>query len=158
MRDATGTDNPVLQERLVQQVCDSLWLPEGLDEDESKVRIQSAIYMLQGIAPADQVEGMLATQMVAAHNAVLECLRRAMIPDQSFAGRDQNLKHATKLLTIYARQIDVLNKHRGKGQQKMTVEYVNVESGGQAVVGHVETGKAGAPRPAAKKRKGRREP
>lgn len=152
-RDATGTDNPVLQERLLQQVYDSLWLPEGLNEDERKARIQSAIYMLQGIGPADQVEGMLATQMVATHNAVLECLRRAMIPTQSLQGRDQNLKHATKLLTIYTRQIDVLNKHRGKGHQKVTVEYVNVEAGGQAVVGHVETGKAATPRPKASNRK-----
>ena len=28
---------------------------------------------------------------------------------------------------------------RGKGQQKMTVERVNVESGGQAIVGNVHT-------------------
>lgn len=85
---------------------------------------------------------MLAIQMVATHNAAMECLRRAMIPAQSFEGRDQNLKHATKLLSIYSRQIEVLDKHRGKGQQKMIVEYVNVEAGGQAVVGHVEAGRA----------------
>jgi hypothetical protein len=32
-----------------------------------------------------------------------------------------------------------LNRHRGKGQQKVTVEHVHVHSGGQAVVGVVET-------------------
>ena len=42
---------------------------------------------------------------------------------------------------MYARQIETLDKHRGKGQQKVTVEYVNVEPGGQAIVGHVETGR-----------------
>jgi hypothetical protein len=30
------------------------------------------------------------------------------------------------------------NRHRGKGQQKVTVEHVHVHSGGQAVVGVVE--------------------
>jgi hypothetical protein len=34
--------------------------------------------------------------------------------------------------------LDALNKHRGKGQQKVTVEHVHVHAGGQAVVGTVE--------------------
>lgn len=46
---------------------------------------------------------MLATQLVATHEAAMECLRRAMISEQSFKGRDVNLKHAEKLLQIYAR-------------------------------------------------------
>ena len=88
---------------------------------------------------------MLATEMVATHEAMMECMRRAMIRDQSFEGWDQNLKHAEKLLAIFARQIEVLDKHRGKGQQKVTVEHVHVEAGGQAIVGHVEAGASGVP-------------
>ncbi len=141
IEEATGTDSPELQQRLISQVYDTLWLPEGLSDEERMARIRSAISMLQGIRPADEIEGMLATQMVSTHNAAMECLRRAMIQGQSLEGRDQNLKHATKLLSIYSRQIEVLNKHRGKGQQKVTVEYVHVESGAQAIVGHVEAGK-----------------
>jgi hypothetical protein len=34
--------------------------------------------------------------------------------------------------------LDALNRQRGKGQQKVTVEHVHVHSGGQAVVGMVE--------------------
>ena len=83
----------------------------------------------------------MAAQMVATHSAAMECLRRAMFEGQTFEGRDQNLKHAAKFLSIYTRQVEVLDKHRGKGQQKVTVEYVNVEPGGQAIVGHVEMGK-----------------
>ena len=146
-KEATGTEDSLLQNRLINQAFDSLWLPGDLDEDERMARIRSAISLLQGIKPSGEVEGMLATQMVGTHNAAMECLRRAMLQGQSFEGRDQNLKHAAKLLSIYARQIEVLDKHRGKGQQKVTVEYVNVESGGQAVVGHIESGKAaGTPR------------
>ncbi len=145
--EATGTDNPELQQRLITQVYDALWLPEGLSDEERMARIQSAISMLQGIRPADEIEGMLATQMVSTHNAAMECLRRAMIQGQTFHGQEQSMKHATKLLSIYARQIEVLNKHRGKGQQKVTVEYVNIESGAQAVVGQIEAGSAaGSPR------------
>jgi hypothetical protein len=32
-----------------------------------------------------------------------------------------------------------LNRHRGKGQQKVTVEHVHVHEGGQAIVGNVES-------------------
>ena len=38
----------------------------------------------------------------------------------------------------YATLLEALNRHRGKGQQKVTVEHVHVHSGGQAVVGVVE--------------------
>lgn len=95
--------------------------------------------MLRGIKPMDMIENMLATQMVATHSAALECLRRAMLTNQTFAGFEQSLKHAAKLMSIYARQVETLNKHRGKGQQKVTVEHVHVAAGGQAMVGHIET-------------------
>src|ERR1700730_10346044 len=36
-----------------------------------------------------------------------------------------------------------LNRHRGKGQQKVTVEHVHVHSGGQAIVGPVAPGRRG---------------
>ncbi|MEM9128795.1 MAG: hypothetical protein AAGA97_03620 [Pseudomonadota bacterium] len=50
------------------------------------------------------------------------------------------LKHAHKLMTLYSQKLARLDKHRGKGQQRVTVEHVNVEPGGQAIVGHVDTG------------------
>jgi hypothetical protein len=81
---------------------------------------------------------MLAVQMVGTHSAALECLRRAAIPDQSFEGRNKALTLAQKLMSLYANQMAALDKHRGKGQQKVIVEHVNVEAGGQAIVGNVE--------------------
>ena len=137
---ATGTDVARLQLELLNQVSGTLWLPDQLSEDEKRERMRSAIAMLEGIKPQGEIEGLLATQMVATHSASMECLRRAMVPGQSFEGRDMNLKHAAKLLALYTRQVEVLDKHRGKGQQKMTIEHINVEPGGQAIVGNVEAG------------------
>ena len=37
--------------------------------------------------------------------------------------------------------LEALNKHRGKGQQKVTVEHVHVHQGGQAIVGRIHTEK-----------------
>jgi hypothetical protein len=80
---------------------------------------------------------MLAVQMIATHEAATECLRRSMLPDQTFAGRDQTLRHAAKLMGIYERQLAALDKRRGRGQQSVTVKYVHVGQGGQAIVGNV---------------------
>jgi hypothetical protein len=61
-----------------------------------------------------------------------------MLPEQSFEGRRENLNQANKLSRTYTNLLEALNRHRGKGQQKVTVEHVHVHSGGQAVVGTVE--------------------
>src|SRR6266516_5764710 len=87
---------------------------------------------------------MIAAQMLAAHNAAMECYRRAMLKDQPFEGYRENLNQANKLSRTYALLLDALNRHRGKGQQKVTVDHVHVHSGGQAVVGMVETPGAGS--------------
>jgi hypothetical protein len=61
-----------------------------------------------------------------------------MIREQTFEGRREALTQANKLSRTYAALLDALNRHRGKGQQKVTVEHVHVHSGGQAIVGPVE--------------------
>ena len=138
MVEATGTNDPELAQRLINQVYETLWLPAELSDEERLQHIRAAIAALRGIKPRDEVEGMLATQMVATHAAAMECLRRSMIQEQKFKGRDNNLRHAAKLLSIFAKQLETLNRNRGKGQQKMTIEHVNVEYLGQATVGHIE--------------------
>src|SRR5215210_6059572 len=67
----------------------------------------------------------------------MECYRRAMIGEQTFEGRRENLAQANKLSRTYAALLEALSRHRGKGQQKVTVEHVYVHAGGQAVVGMV---------------------
>ena|SRR5215510_10672875 len=62
-----------------------------------------------------------------------------MIPEQTFEGRRESLSQANKLGRTYAVLLDALNRHRGKGQQKVTVEHVHVHPGGQAMVGTVES-------------------
>jgi hypothetical protein len=83
---------------------------------------------------------MVAAQLVASHNAAMECYRRAMIAEQSFEGRKENLNQANKLSRTHSTLLEALNRHRGKGQQKVTVEHVHVHNGGQAIVGNVEGG------------------
>ena len=81
---------------------------------------------------------LIAAQLVACHNASMECYRRAMIGEQTFEGKRENLCQANKLSRTYATLLESLNRHRGKGAQKVTVEHVHVHEGGQAIVGNVE--------------------
>ena len=67
-----------------------------------------------------------------------------MMGEQTLEGRRDNLSQANKLSRTYAVLLDALNRYRGKeGQQKVTVEHVDVHAGGQAVVGMVESPRGG---------------
>jgi hypothetical protein len=107
----------------------------------SEQNINEALAAVTGIAARDEVEAMLAVQMVATHFAAITLLRRLKsaenIPQQDSAG---NL--AVKLLRTYTAQVEALQRYRSKGQQRVTVEHVHVHQGGQAIVGTVEGGGA----------------
>ncbi|EHJ48868.1 hypothetical protein DFW101_2865 [Solidesulfovibrio carbinoliphilus subsp. oakridgensis] len=92
---------------------------------------------MTGLAPQNELEGMLAAQMTACHNAAMECLRRACVKDQTFEGRKMNMTFADRFLRTFAVQVEALGKYRKGGQQKVVVEHVHVYPGGQAIVGNV---------------------
>jgi hypothetical protein len=122
---------------LTNQTLSTLWLAS---KDEARNRQYSAtLAALIGIAPQGEIEGMIAAQLVACHNASMECYRRAMLGEQTFLGRRENLSQANKLSRTYATLLEALNRHRGKGAQKVTVEHVHVHEGAQAIVGNVES-------------------
>ena len=127
---------------LANQTANTLWLSKDAETRRRQYGAMSAA--LSGIEPKDEVEGMIAAQLIAAHNTTMECYRRAMINDQTFESRRENLSQANKLSRTYATLLDALNRHRGKGQQKVTVEHVHVHSGGQAIVGAVESSRGSA--------------
>ena len=76
---------------------------------------------LIGIKPTDAIEGMLAAQMVATHNAALECYRRAMLGEQkdlSEWGGVENLNQANKLTRSYATLLEALNRIAARGSNE----------------------------------------
>ena len=133
-----GSQSDAWNTAVANQALQTLWL-NGSDDEERDLRLKKAtLAALTGIGPNDELEGMMAAQLLAAHNAAMECYRRAMFDNQTVEGRRENLNQANKLSRTWATLLEGLNKHRGKGQQKVTVEHVHVHSGGQAVVGAVE--------------------
>jgi hypothetical protein len=131
-----GSQSDHWNNTLANQAVQALWVKNSSAEERDK-QLSATVAALMGIGPKDELEGMMAAQLVAAHNAAMECYRRAMIGEQSFEGRRENLTQANKLSRTYAALVEALNRHRGKGEQKVTVEHVHVHAGGQAVVGMV---------------------
>ena len=132
-----GSHSDCLNTMLANQAMQALWLEQS-DASERDRKRGATVDALVGIGPKDELEGMMAAQLIAAHCAAMECYRRAMLGELTFEGRRENLNQANKLSRTWAMLLDALNKHRGKGHQKVTVEHVHVHAGGQAVVGNVE--------------------
>jgi hypothetical protein len=96
-----------------------------------------ALTTIYRIAPQDEIEGLLSAQMVCVHSLAMQCLKRASRGDRTTGGIDANINSATKLLRTFTTQMEALNRHRGKLGQPMVVGNVNVNEGGQAIVGPV---------------------
>lgn len=143
-QDLSGSTNPWLSCNLVNQMLRVSWRGSREDADTKLLHDQAVLAAMAGIAPRDPIEGLLAAQMVAVHEASMECFRRAALPEQTFAGREMGLKYGAKLARTYATLVETLDRHRGKGQpQVVRVERVTVEAGGQAIVGTVNPGGVG---------------
>jgi hypothetical protein len=87
------------------------------------------------IKAENSLERMLAHQLAVTHKMVIEQMSRAhgaCPPDTEI----KRLNVATRLMSVYQQGLLTLKKLR-QGQQKITVQYVNVAEGGQAVIGNI---------------------
>lgn len=115
------------------------WHPKRGEDPEADLHAEMGLTMaaLEAFKPADPVEGMLASQAVALHEASMHCFRLAMIPEQPFEIASKCRKDGANLGRAFADTLDALARHRGKGPQVIRVEKMLVADGGQAVVGNV---------------------
>jgi len=137
LQSLSGSDDFDFCITLLTQVVNAQWRP---DSAELTQQVEATRAAMMGMKPRDALEGMLIGQLIAIHNAAMECCRRAMIPGQTFEGGREALNQANKLSRTYALLTEALDRHRGKGQQHIRVEHVNVHAGGQAIVGAVTPG------------------
>lgn len=111
---------------------------KGLSDEASN----TVLGFVSAMKPRDPAELLLLTQMAAIHRSTMMLAQRlnhtTTIPQQDAAERALN-----KLARTFAGQMETLKRYRSKGQQTVRVERVTVESGGQAIVGHVEAGGGG---------------
>lgn len=144
LRPIGGSGSKALNNVLANQAIATLWLPSGVAEEERDRRCQAALIAMMEFRSADGIEGMLAAQAVGLHSASMECLRRAMIPEQSGQASDQLRRQGANLSRAFLDVLAALDRKRGKGvRQVVRVERVMVAPGGQAIVGSVQAGAAG---------------
>ena len=48
------------------------------------------------------------------------------------------MKSALKLIRLHTETVEAINRYKRKGEQKVIVQHVHVEPGGQAIVGAIE--------------------
>ena len=116
------TRNPQTQKPARKRAC-------GPRESPSKKVVGSAFFDLI----------RLTLQAISENASGLAFARRLAnvetIPQQDSAERALN-----KLARTFTTQIEALKRYRSTGQQKVTVEHVTVQAGGQAILGNVSHG------------------
>jgi hypothetical protein len=118
------------------------WYPSQIIEvakPGARADEQATNAMIAGIAamrPRDEAEAMLIAQMIATHELAMTFARR-LKRTENIPQQDSAVNGLTKLTRTYAAQMEALKRYRSKGEQKMTVQHVQVAEGGQAIVGSV---------------------
>ena len=108
------------------------------DGDDAGSALNKSITLIAASDPKNQLELMLATQLAMTH---ITLSKSARLLDQNCSDV-QTISSLGNLYTKLSRlgidQINTLERIKGKGQQKIIVEKVNIEAGGQAAIGVYE--------------------
>jgi hypothetical protein len=133
-----GTCDPHFMAGVQSQVATIGTYGRQIDEGASNFLLS----VVRGVQPRDEMEAMLAVQMGAIHQATMMMARRLNHAD-NITQQDAAERALNKLARTYATQMEALKRYRTGGQQKVTVEHVTVNPGGQAIVGAVAHGGGG---------------
>jgi hypothetical protein len=129
-----STDNAFI-DGIMKQLINAGSQGGGIDEGG----VNYMVSVIKGVKPQDQLETMLAAQMAAVHNATMTYARRLSLAD-TLMEADAAERSFNKLARTFTTQMEALKRYRNGGEQKVTVQHVNVEDGGQAIVGNVQGG------------------
>jgi hypothetical protein len=138
LTEALGTVDGDFVKGLLAQLVNA----SSQDQRPNESAINFLLSVIKGAKPKDQFEAMLAAQMAAIHTATMTFTRQLAnvetIPQQDSAERALN-----KLARTFAMQMEALKRYRTGGEQKVTVQHVSVNEGGQAIVGNVNQAASG---------------
>jgi hypothetical protein len=145
-KDIGGGESEKWNLRQMQLVVSALPRVNSRDEKSAGEIGSAVISGLMDVKPTDPVEGMLTSQMMVAHEAALDMYRRAWAqPPEHFEARCRYLQMADKAQRTLAILTERLDRHRGAGQQSITVKHVTVNAD-NAIVGDVnQTPGGGSP-------------
>jgi hypothetical protein len=106
----------------------------GASGEGGEAKANAVLAVIDGIRPKNEVEAMLASQMVVTRHLAMELLGRARRV-QDIEQFDWAVNAASKLLRTYVLQIEALANLRRGGKQEVRV--VHVHAGAQAIIGDI---------------------
>lgn len=115
---------------------------EASDEFAGNDERTFMLSIIRDLKPRDAIERMLAVQMAVTHVATIRS-GRWLAHTESIPQVQAHYTGFNKLSRTFAAQVEALRKYRNGGEQKVTVQHVNVSEGGQAIVGNVKAGGRG---------------
>lgn len=137
-----GTSDEMQAKALLSHCLKPLKADEASDGHPGNDEREFMLSMVNDLAPRDAVERMLAVQMAATHVATIRSARW-LANTNNIPQVQAHYTGFNKLARTFAAQVEALRKHRTGGKQTVTVQHVNVEDGGQAIVGNVKHGGRG---------------
>jgi hypothetical protein len=134
-----GTSDEIQANSLLSHCLKPLNADEASDEHPGNDERAFMLSIVNDLAPRDAVERMLAVQMAATHVATIRSARW-LANTENIPQVQAHYTGFNKLARTFAAQVEALRKHRTGGEQRVTVQHVNVSDGGQAIVGNVQHG------------------
>lgn len=129
-----GSANVISLEASTERIA----LISCLGQDTAAMALDAA----EAAGAENSLEKMLAHQIAVAHHQALTLLSKANLEaDPTHQIRLSGL--ATKWMTTSQTAMLTLKKLRSGGEQRITIQHVNVTSGGQAVIGEVNSREGG---------------
>ena len=132
-QEALGISSELLAGRLAEQAATTQRLPTA--DVKSYLELgASAVAALGELAPANAIEALLATQMVASHNASLDLLRAAVSNGQDARVIEERTRQYARVSDVFLRQLDRFQRQRGRQRQTIRIEHVRVVEDGKVTV------------------------
>lgn len=103
-----------------------------------KEKAKDAEQNIAALNPENNIELLLASQMMAVHNYQQRLISHAINTESV----DASVKYgnlAAKLANVFIQQVNLMHKLKGSNQQKVVFEHVHIHNGAQAMVGTINT-------------------
>ena len=113
----------------------------GINMDNGTEAGRAIATGLLDINSTDPIEGMLAAQIIAAHEASMHLRQLAWVPEQGFEAATKFLELAEKAARTVGILSERLDQHRGRSQQQIIVKHVTVNADQALVADTITAGR-----------------
>jgi hypothetical protein len=142
MASMTDVDEAKTNPHEANEIADQAAVEASLDQ--SRLMLQSgtevaamALDDANSIQASNSLEKMLAHQSAVAHKLMMEQMGQACY-EQNARDQTERLNAAARCMAVYQQGLLALHKIRQNGQQRITVQYVNVNDGSRALIGNIQ--------------------